>query len=152
MMTNMVLFNESRKMRATLFLVYGEWYYKIIQRVHKRMGDDMRPDTGVSIEIIHVCLKHLDRWYREAEDPIVVKRVVDLGFFLSTGFSGSLRGEDVMKIDSYNLILYHEDAMNTGNSFVAIPLLGRFKGDTGIMYHIIPVAYEISSGIRNGEW
>ena len=120
--------------------------------VHERMGDDVRPDLGISIEVLHACLSRLDTRYVREADPTIFKKVVDLDLFLAVRYSAGLRGEKMVKIDLYNLKLHSEDAMNDKHPFVPIPLLGRFKGETGTRHHILPIALEMSSGIKNGVW
>ena len=54
------------------------------------------------------------------------------------------------KVDLYNLRLYKEYAASSTLTFVPIPLLGRFKGETGTRHHIMPISYKTKSGIKNG--
>ena len=52
----------------------------------------------------------------------------------------------------YNLKLHSDDAMNDKHQFMHIPLMGRFKGETGTRHHVLPIALETRSGIKNSVW
>ena len=88
------------------------------------MGDDIRPDLGISIEVLHECLQTLDKRYVDSVDPVEKERCATLGFLMSIGFSARLRGEEIVKIDLYNLALHCIDALDHQTPFVPIPLLG----------------------------
>lgn len=123
-----------------------------MQGVHARMGDDIWPDLGISIEVLHVWLIRLDTWYLRETEPDMIKRIVDLGFFLSVSYSAGLMGKEVVNIDLYNLKFHSEDAMNDKHPFVPIPRLERFKVETGTRQRILPIALETRSGNKNSSW
>ncbi len=59
-----------------------------------------------------------------------------------------MRGEEVVKPDFAGFILYFEtgrDHMTLPH--VMLPLVGRFKGETGERWHLLPMAWETRSGI-----
>ena len=139
-------------MKATCCPVYGEWYSRFMQGLHERTGDDVRPDLGVSIEVLHECLKRLDKRYLESTIPKEKETCANLGFFMSVGFCAALRGEEIVKVDLYNLALHCVDALEHRTPFVPVALLGKFKGETGTRHHIIPVAATTASGIECSRW
>ena len=63
-----------------------------------------------------------------------------------------IRGEEMVKLGLYNFKLHCEDAMHDKHLFLPIPLLGRFKGETGTRNHILPIALATRSRINNGVW
>ena len=56
--------------------MYGKWYMKLMQGVCERMGNNVRLDLGMSIELLHTSLIFLDKWYIELKDPVTRKRLV----------------------------------------------------------------------------
>ena len=68
------------------------------------------------------------------------------------GFSGGLRGEEVVKLDLQAMIENSTDSIYNKIPFVPLPLLGRFKGEIGNRHHIIPIVCESKSGIKNRFW
>ena len=151
-MTTSLFTNEGKKAMATNCPVYGHWYSRFMQGVHNRMGDDIRPDMAISIEVLHAMLNKLDLQWERAEHLIEKTRIAELGFFLTAGFSAALRGEEIVKLDVRELLLRWADAGSSGTPFVPLPLLGRFKGETGQQHHIIPIATITTTGIRNDIW
>ena len=75
--TTSMFASEGRKSMATNCPVYGHWYSRFIQGVHNRMGDDIRPDMAISIEVLHAMLKRLDRQWMEKTDFKAKKAVAE---------------------------------------------------------------------------
>ncbi len=67
--------------------------------VHKRMGEEVRSDFALSIQVLHRILGHLDKEWTEARTVVIRQAVVELAMFLVAGFGLGLRGEEVVKMD-----------------------------------------------------
>ncbi len=133
--------------------VYSIWYERFMEGMHQRMGDIVHSDLAISIEVLLKMLELLEkRWSNAAtlEDRI---RITNLAAFLVCGYTGGLRGEETMLLSLHGLSLHLEEGLQNGKQpHVPITLLGRFKGETGNRYHIIPVAACTKSGIDAGIW
>ena len=151
-LTTSIFSSEGRKTMATDCPVYGHWYTRFMQGVHNRMGDDIRPDMAVSIELLLEMLKRLDKSWEASKLWKEKMEVAELGFFLAAGYSAALRGEEIVKMDMREILLRWEDALGGDIPFIPLPLLGRFKGETGHRHHIIPIAAVTESKIRNDIW
>ena len=52
-----------------------------MEGVHECMDDDVHPDLGIPIEVIHACLSRLVTWYLGENNSDMIRRIVDLGLF-----------------------------------------------------------------------
>jgi hypothetical protein len=151
-LNTVVMSKETKKLIATNCKVYGDWYERFMMGVHSRMGDQNEPDTAISIDVLHEMLKRLEVRVILSTDKFERAECIDLGFFLVAGFSGGLRGEEVVKLDLQAMIENAHDAVHNKTPFVPLPLLGRFKGEIGNRHHIIPIVCVSKSGINNKFW
>jgi hypothetical protein len=110
--------------------------------VHKRMGEEVRSDFALSIKVLHRILGHLDKEWHDARTVAVHQVVVEMTMFLVAGFGLGLRGEEVLKMDIASSMTYYEAGRDHSSPHVMIPLLGRFKGETGEQWHLLPVVWK----------
>ncbi len=74
------------------------------------------------------------------------------GAFSIIAFCGSFRGSEVFLTDLHGLRKYLEDTNRLGWDHVAIPLLGRFKGEQNSRYHLAPLASSTNLGLKVQRW
>jgi len=74
-----------------------------------------------------------------------------LGAYVVIAFCGSFWGNEVFLADMHGAAKYLM-ARDLPPNTVIIPLLGRFKGETGKRYHLTPLAAVTSSGIQVKLW
>ena len=58
-----------------------------------------------------------------------LKRLPDMGFYISATFSAGLRGNELFNLSLKGLLEHDEESVSLGH--VLLPLLGKFKGETG---------------------
>jgi hypothetical protein len=113
----------------------------------------VRSDHALSVKFLHKILGHLDRDWLGARTIEVRKEIVEIAFFLFAGFCLGLRGEEVVKLDISGFLTYFEAGRDHPvHSHVMVPLLGRFKGETGERWHLLPIVWKTKSGIEAGVW
>jgi hypothetical protein len=78
--------------------------------------------------------------------------VVEIAIFLVVAFGLGLRGVEVVKMDITGFLKYFEAGRDHLSPHVMIPLLGRFKGETGERWHLLPIVWKRRSGIEAGTW
>ena len=76
------------------------------------------------------------------------KRTSNFTMFVIAGFYAALRGENIVKLDMHRLRSHLGCTKKNKPPCVLLALLGRFKGEAGSRYHIIPIAWKINSGIE----
>jgi hypothetical protein len=68
-------------------------------------------------------------------------------------FCRSFRGLEVFLVDLNGLIKYGSELKEKGQSdHIIIPLLGRFKGEQNLRYHLAPLAAITNSGLQVKLW
>ena len=83
------------------------WFEKFAQGCLKRMGQVIRQDLGISIEVELALLEHIKREIREAEGWHKNKLIM-AGAYASVCFCGSFRGHEVFLTDLSGLIKYQK--------------------------------------------
>jgi hypothetical protein len=141
---------DSKELFVTKCPTYGRWYEKFMRGCHKCMGDIVKPDRALSSSILIEVLRliemdwdadHVNRYHLAAEAAFYVK-----------AFSCSLRGEEVPLVDLYGCLKHWEKSLSSDPPRVTIVLLGRFKGELGETYHLLPIITKTCSGIDNKKW
>ena len=121
--------------------------------VHKRMGDQTIPDLAVYIEATVEFQNILEEDWMVAQSIKEAEEIEELACAILGGISTGLQGEEITKIGTAGLLQHFNEGRDHPKSpHVPLCLLGRFKGEIGKRYHILPVAWEIASGLKNGVW
>jgi hypothetical protein len=146
----MVMSNGTRKLAVSHCPTYGNWFTRFNKGCHKRMGDVICPDRAVSVPIMLEIFRQLDL---ELEDGLHRKEEVALeGALYAVGFCCALRGEEIPKADLQGTLKHWEESGRSDPPHVVVALLGRFKGETGLRYHLMPLITRTKSGIEPRKW
>ena len=120
--------------------------------VHKRMGEEVHSNFALSIRVLHKILGHLDSEWIGGRTMEKRKQIVEIACFLVLAFCLGLRGEEVVKMDIAGFLTYFEAGKDhPEHPHVMVPLLGRFKGETGERWHLLPIVWKTRSGIKFGN-
>jgi hypothetical protein len=148
-----VMAQGTHKIYVTNCPSYSYWFERFMRGVHKRMGEEVRSDYALSIKVLHKILGNLDDRWREATTAPRRKEVVEIAFFLVLTFCLGLRGEEVVKLDIGGFFTYFESGKNhPEHPHVMVTLQGRFKGETGERWHLLPIVWKTRSGVEAGVW
>jgi hypothetical protein len=117
------------------------------------MGQIVKQDWAIPLPVVHALLSTLESDWADAQmlgwrDQELIGM---LGAYVVIAFCGSFRGNEVFLADMHGAAKYliaRDLPLNT----VIIPLLGRFKGETGERYHLTPLAAVTSLGIQVKLW
>ncbi len=147
---SMVMAKDTKKLMVTDCPTYGLWFEKFMKGCHKRMGEIVRPDRALSSVILLEILNLLDEeWFNNPQNQLSLAME---GAFYVIAFSCALRGEEVPLADLYGIRKHWEAGVNHSPPHITIALLGRFKGETGENYHLLPIVPITRSGIDNKKW
>jgi hypothetical protein len=118
-----------------------------------RMGQVVRLDWAIPLTVMHALLEVLrSDWIAAQTMGRREKELIAmLGAYAVIAFCGSFRGNEVFLSDMYGTAKYLSMRDILANT-VIVPLLGRFKGETGERYHLTPLAAVTSSGIQVKSW
>ena len=116
------------------------WWEIFLLGMHNRMGDDVRPDLAISLKVTGAMLRFMELDYSEAIGKREKAKIESFAMFSIAGYLGGLRGEDIVKLDLFGLLAYFSDEKSSTPPFVPITLIGKFKGETAVRHHILPLA------------
>ena len=120
----------------------------------KRMGRLVIQELGMSVEVVKELLS---MWDVELNSEMVdIKRKRDLivvGGALVVLVGGALRGGEVLLLEASELVKRRLDGKDhEKHPHVVIPLMGRFKNETGERNMLLVLASRTSSGIEIRKW
>jgi hypothetical protein len=105
----------------------------------RRMGQEARQNWAITLPTIHALLDSLEAEWISELDPSQREMVGMLGAYVTIAFCGSFRGNKVFLVDLFGAFKYLRSP-EVEEGTVIIPLLGRFKGESGERYHLTPLA------------
>ncbi len=113
----------------------------------------VKQDLAISIEVMLEMTRLLEsRWLHSASNA-EHSMLANVGCYIVIAFCGSFRVAEVFLVDLLGLKKYATmDFRYNDKDYVIIPLLGRFKNELGLKYHLNPLAGETSSGIKVKSW
>jgi hypothetical protein len=120
----------------------------------KRMGRLVKQDAGISFEILKCMLDNYESELMNESTDIARKRfIIICGAAFVIMWSGALRGGEVFLIEASELIKRrHDGRVHAKHGHCIIPLMGRFKQETGERNLIIVLANETKSGLKIRKW
>jgi hypothetical protein len=117
----------------------------------RRMGQEVWQNWAIPLPVIHSLLEVLEGDWEAAQTEAQKEIISLLGAYTVIAFCGSFRGNEVFLVDLHGTKKYLASP-EVEAGVVIIPLLGRFKGETGDRYHLTPLAATTSSGIQVKRW
>ncbi|MFN9981615.1 MAG: hypothetical protein ACK53Y_16945, partial [bacterium] len=88
---------DTKKMFITRCPTYGVFFERFVWGLHKRMGEIVRPDRAISIEVMkEICTQLELEWIDDFKSKF--KIATEAAFYL-IAFCCALRGEEVPKVD-----------------------------------------------------
>jgi hypothetical protein len=145
-------FTSGRKQQFTSSSVTnGLWYSRFQEGAHCQMGDTVKQDMAISINVMLKLQEIFEADYH-ASGGAERRRIVEAATFTEISYCILLRGFEVPKIDLGGL---RENRVQPGGSeapHIGVPLAGRFKMQKGEQRHVIPMAAEMESGLMPMIW
>ena len=152
-LTTSVLARDIEKTYVTSCPTNTLWFEQLMSGMHKRMGDMVKQDKTITLNVIHRLVEDLEAEYILADMDTERKEIADISVFILAALLGALRGEEVVKMVVVETREYFALSINNvkyKDEF--LPLRGRLKGENGEGYHIVAVSAEIDSGLKIGPW
>jgi len=145
-----VMAKDTKKLIVTKCPTYGSWFEKFMKGCHKRMGEIVRPDRALSTSILIEILSLVNKEWNDY--PQRRLSIAAEGAFYVIAFCCGLRGEEVPLVDLHGTLKHWEASTTFNPPHIVVAILGRFKGEIGENYHLLPIVTVTSSGIDNKLW
>jgi len=143
---------DARKTVVTDSPTYGIWFQRFMLGCHKRMGEKVKQDMGVSIGVMHCLMDIFEKDFVEAATDKDKLFVCLAALYCIASFCGGLRGEEVPMADLGEFIKHAEKGEDPRLPHIVLPLIGRFKGERGEKHHLLPLAAVTNSGLEPRKW
>ena len=119
-----------------------------------RMGKEVRSDMALDPDILHCIMSNLNNeWISEGTSETRKRWISIVGCYLMVCYACSLRGNEGFMIDLFGLISHIRDGRNDSETpHIVIPLLGRFKNETGERMHLMLAVNITKSGFQVRMW
>ena len=129
-----------------------DWFAKFSNGMRKRMGQDTRPQFGISIQVMIELARRLEyEWLNSSPPPR--DDILGACTYAHLCYCGSLRGNEGFQLDLGGLRSFIERGkFDSVHPHVVAPLLGRFKGEDGERYHLILLSSVTQSGLQPRKW
>ena len=151
-LSDSIFTSGDRKVVETTSPLSGDWYTRFIRGLRLRQGEIRKQDLPFTSKIILALDKVCEIKWRWASGEEEKQDVEDLMSFVLMEFCGDLRGEEVTLLSLAGLLQFWEDSLNASPKFIMLTLHGRFKGETGLRWHCIPIPVETKSSLPNMKW
>jgi hypothetical protein len=129
------------------------FFRAFLRGCEKRMGGITIQDTALSIPIL---LNILNRYKLEFENPLSTlarkRDIVMIASYLVMGFCDGLRGNEPFLMEATAVCEYADKGRNHKDSFVCLPLMGRFKNEVGERNVMRFLVGTTASGIPIRKW
>ena len=141
--------------RISLSTAQHSWFARFLEGCHKRIGNVICPDKAIHTVLIKAYLELLCKDLRKAigkEDLVAQKEILLFRCLLVAGFFGSLRGEELNRVD-LAMLGEHWEAVNLATpKFVPIYLCGKLKNKNLLQAFFHPLAQVTKGGIEIKFW
>jgi hypothetical protein len=145
-----VMAKDTRKLVVMKCPTYGEFFERFMKGMHKRMGEDVRPDKAISIQLMKELSRQLEEeWVNDMANRFRI--AMEASFYLMA-FCCALQGEEVPLADLFGTARYWLEGERHVTPHVVIPLIGRFKGETGERMLILCSVAVTSHGLEPRKW
>jgi hypothetical protein len=127
-------------------------FYRFMRGLKNRMGQDWRPNKGMSTKLFLRMLDDVERRIEGAPSVRDKHRWIVFHSFSVVSYSLSLRGREALLLDLEGLHRHWTTTDGTwdsdGQKYVIVPLQGRVKGETNDRDHLLPCIQTTSSGVK----
>ena len=129
-------------------------FRKFMLGVEKRMGRLVLQNIGISIDMLMIILEGYEEELQfEMIDKERKRRVVICGSAFINLFVGALRGGEILLMERTEFTGKIDNGkFHPTDPHVLIPLMGRFKGETGERNLLLPFASVTDSGLEVRKW
>lgn len=87
-----VMAKDTRKLMVTECVTYGTFFENFVRGCHKRMGDIVKPDRAISLDVLHHVMSLVEADYKVAGSPEKLQFAIEGSFYL-IAFCAALRGK-----------------------------------------------------------
>lgn len=104
------------------------WFSRFMTGIHKRVGEVVRQDWPIIIEVLQYIDRALNRLWRNATEDDSRKKIAEMGVWYVVQFCTGLRGEEMMLIELSGTADSLKFLDNEEDPHFLLGIMGRTKG------------------------
>ena len=141
---------QRNKLWITSSISHQFWFTRFMEGVHKRVGEVVKQDKALTIEVIHAINHVLEKQWRDLDDK---RKICEMGVWFIVGFCTGMRGEELMLIELAGTSASLENMTDTEGYFEVV-ISGRTKGNqiSGSKFSFPCVPITKGTGLNPGTW
>ena len=143
---------DERKVVATTSPTSGEWFTRFMRGLKLRVGEIKKQNNPFTSEIVLALDKVCEEAWDGAEDQGERADIEDLMAYVLMEFLGDLRGEEVPLLSLKGILEFWNETTAAKQPHIMLTLHGKFKGETGLRWHCIPLPLHTKSKLPVGKW
>ena len=143
---------DEKKLHATACLTSGEWYCRFRHGARLRMGEIKRQDEALSSRMILAILEELEVAWQTNPNDNARNELEEFACALLIAFGVALRGEEITMVSLKGVLETWLECTTAEDPHIMVTLHGRFKGETGLRWHCLPLALNNASKIPYKRW
>ena len=116
---------QRNKLWITSSISHQFWFTRFMEGVHKHVGEIVKQDKALTIEVIHAINHVLEKQWRDLYDK---RETCEMGVWFIVGFCTGMRGEELMLIELAGTSASLENMTDTEGYFEVV-ISGRTKGN-----------------------
>ena len=148
--TQVLVGDKGRSYRVTASPTNSAFFGRFIRGLEKRMGRVVKTDLALSVEICGEMLRRLEEYI--FTNPGDKRDRIMLGTYVAISYGYALRGNEGFMLEATDMIRFVDRGKLHSRPHVAVPLLGRFKGENNERTHCVMLASRSKSGLKFRFW
>lgn len=147
-----VLAKDERKLYLTSCPTRSEWFERFMRGNKSRTGIMRRRNFGVSVETIKRFFEVLEEDWVSSRYEGTRQEIEDVALFVLLEYCGGLCGEEVPLLELSGVLRFWNETHRHRIPHVMVTLKGRFKGEAGDRWHLLPLADHTRTGLPVRPW
>ena len=143
---------DSRKLRITLCPTKSEFFERFHAGSRYRRGINRRQDYALMPQTLLGMLEMMEESWEASEVPSEREAIEDVAIYAILTYVAGLRGEEVPLLDFRGMREFWNETKNAEVPHIMLTLRGRFKGEEGWKWHMLPIADVTKSRIPHRRW
>eukprot|EP00956_Cyclotella_meneghiniana_P037677 scaffold142780_cov38-Cyclotella_meneghiniana.AAC.1 len=137
---------------ATTSPTDGPWFTNFMKGLKLRQGEVVMQDHPFTSPIVLALDKVCELYWTRVLSIQDKTDVEDFMVYVLMEFCGDLRGEEVTLLSLKGVLAFWHSTTVADVPFVMLTLHGRFKGETGLRWHCIPIPINTKSKLPVLKW
>lgn len=135
-------------------VTHSFWFTRFMDGLHKRVGEVVRQDEPISIDVLHAIEGILELEWDAASTAAAKRKAAEMGTWFVAGFCGGLRGEEMPLIEFAGTKASLTNLCDQNCPHFILVITGRTKGNQkgGAKFGVPIVATTEGTYLRPGKW